>query len=304
MMSTIKADGQEIEISNPDKLMFADDGITKARLVEYYRKISEYILPHVENRPMMLHRYPDGIDGKDFYQKQVPDYFPDWIDTIKVRVKTEGKDEQELVNCNSQATLAYCANQASITPHVWLSTEKNLDRPDKMIYDLDPPEGDFEIVRKCARDLRELFDELELVAFLQTTGSAGVHVVLPLDGELDFNKVRKFAADVANLLAEREPDLYTVETLKAKRKKRLFLDYLRNAYGQTAVAPYSLRARKRAPVATPLDWDEIGSKDLTPQSYTLANIFRRLGNKEDPWKDFHKHANSLEKARDRLDNLM
>ncbi len=303
-MATIDVNGQEIEISNPDKPMFPDDNITKGDLVEYYGKISEYILPYVKDRPMMLHRYPDGIDGNEFYQKQVSDYFPDWIDTIKVKVKKEGKDEQEFVNCNSQATLLYCANQASITPHVWLSTKEHLSHPDKMIYDLDPPEGNFDVVRKCAKDLRELFEELGLTAFVQTTGSAGMHVVLPIDGKSSFDEVRKFAADVAALLAEREPDFYTVETFKEKRKGRLFIDYLRNSYGQTAVAPYSIRARKGAPVATPLDWDEIGSKELTPQSYTITNIFRRLGNKEDPWKGFYTHANSLRKAGKRLETLV
>ena len=303
-MTVIKTSGHEIELSNPGKEIFPDAGLTKKDLVEYYQRISEYILPYLEDRPMMLHRYPNGIDGKDFYQKEEPDYFPDWIDTIKVDVKKEGQDKQEFVNCNSEATLLYCANQASITPHVWLSKKDNLRHPDRMIYDLDPPEGEFEVVRECAKDFRKLFEELELNAFVMTTGSKGIHVVLSLDRKSGFEEVRQFAKDVANLLADRKPDNYTVETLKKKRKGRLFLDYLRNSYGQTAVAPYSLRARKGAPVATPLDWNEIGDKDLDSQSYHHGNIFRRLGSKNDPWKDFFKKQNNLTKARKKLDEII
>jgi bifunctional non-homologous end joining protein LigD len=200
--------------------------------------------------------------------------------------------------------LIYCANQASITQHIWLSKKDKLHYPDKMIFDLDPPEGEFKVVRECAKDFRKLFDELEMAAFLMTTGSKGIHLVLPLDRKAEFDEVREFAKDVAHLLADREPEKYTVETLKKKRKSRLFLDYLRNSYGQTAVAPYSLRARKGAPVATPLDWDEVGKKDLNAQSYHVGNIFRRLGRKEDPWKDFFKKSNSLTKARKKLDDMM
>lgn len=303
-MSTIKVNGHEIELSNPDKVIFPDAEITKKELVEYYRKAAKTMLPHVEDRPMMLHRYPNGINEKDFYQKEISDYFPGWIDTIEVEVKKESKDKQEFVNCKSEATLAYIANQATLTPHVWLSKKKNLSHPDKMIYDLDPPKGEFEVVRECAKDFKKLFDELEMTVFLMTTGSKGMHVVLPLDAKSDFDQVREFAKDAANLLAGRQPEKYTVETRKNKRKGRLFLDYLRNSYGQTTVAPYALRARKGAPVATPIDWDEAGNSDLNSQTFHYGNIFQRLGNKSDPWKNFHKNPNSLDKARKKLDEIM
>lgn len=303
-MTTIKANGQEIELSNPDKEMFPGEKITKKDLVEYYRRISKYMLPLMKDRPVMLHRYPNGIGDKDFYQKEEPGYFPGWIDTITVKVKKEGQDTQEFVNCNSEATLVYIANQATITPHIWLSKKDKLGHPDKMIYDLDPPGGEFQVVRECAKDFKELFNELGLNAFLMTTGSKGLHVVLPLDGSADFEQVRQFAKDVAGLLSDRQPEKYTTETLKEKRKGRVFLDYLRNSYGQTTVAPYALRAREGAPVATPIGWDEIGSGDLDSQSYTHSNIFRRLANKKDPWKDFEKSKNNLKQARKELDRMI
>ncbi len=302
-MTTIKANGHEIEISHPGKVLFPGEKLTKMDVVEFYQKISEYMIPYVKDRPMMLHRYPNGIEDKDFYQKEEPDYFPGWIDTIKVDVKKEGAGKQEFVNCNSEASLIYCANQASITPHIWLSRKDKLHHPDKMIFDLDPPEGEFEVVQQCARDFRKVIDELEMTAFVMTTGSKGIHIVLPLDRKSEFDEVREFAKNLAHLLAGREPEKYTTETLKKKRKGRLFLDYLRNSYGQTSVATYGLRARKGAPVATPLDWDEIGDKDLHAQSYHFKNIFRRLGRKENPWKDFFKKQNSLEKAREKLDEM-
>ncbi|MFO7935114.1 MAG: non-homologous end-joining DNA ligase [Bacteroidales bacterium] len=303
-MTTIKANGQEIELSNPDKEMFPGEKIIKKDLVEYYHKISGYMLPLMKDRPVMLHRYPNGIGDKDFYQKEEPGYFPGWIDTITVKVKKEGQDTQKFVNCNSEAALVYIANQATITPHIWLSKKDNLGHPDKMIYDLDPPEGEFEVVRECAKDFKALFDKLDLNAFLMTTGSKGLHVVLPMDGSADFEQVRQFAKDVAGLLSDREPEKYTTETLKEKRKGRLFLDYLRNSYGQTSVAPYSLRARKGAPVATPIDWNELGSGELDSRTYTYGNIFRRLANKQDPWKDFEKNKNNLKKARKKLDRMI
>ncbi len=303
-MSAITANGHKFELSNPDKVIFPDVNITKKDLVEYYQKISKYILPYLKDRPLMLHRYPNGINDKNFYQKEVPEYFPKWIDTINVKVKKEDQGSQDFVNCNSVATLLYIANQASITPHVWLSKKDKLTHPDKMIYDLDPPEGEFEVVKECAKDFKKLFEDLELNAFLMTTGSKGLHVVLPINRKENFEETRQFAKDIANLLVKSEPDKYTVETLMKKRRGRLFLDYMRNSYGQTSVAPYSLRARKGAPIATPIEWDELNNKDINSQYYNYNNIFRRLSSKKDPWKDFNKKKNSLKAARKKLDELL
>jgi bifunctional non-homologous end joining protein LigD len=301
-MTTIKANGHKIELSNPNKVIFPDEKLTKKDLVEYYRKISGYILPFLEDRPMMLHRYPNGINGKDFYQKEEPAYFPDWIDTIKVKVKKEEQETQEFVNCNSEATLLYCANQASITPHAWLSKKDKIRNPDKLIYDLDPPKDKFELAKECAKDFREIFNELHLNAYLMTTGSKGLHIVLPLDRVWDFEKVRDYAKKMARILADSKPGKYTLETRKNKRKGRLFLDYLRNSHGQTAVVPYALRARKGAPVATPIGWDELSRVDDS-KKYNAANIFRRLGRIEDPWKNFFENPNSLEEAIDKIKKL-
>lgn len=200
------------------------------------------------------------------------------------------------MNCSNEATLLYIANQGCITPHVWLSKKADLEHPDKLIFDLDPPKGEFDIVLKGARDLKELFDELNLGCFVMTTGSEGLHVIVPLDGKVDFDTSRKFAKQVASVIEKRSPGNYTTQTRKDKREGRLFIDYLRNAYGQTTVAPYSLRARENAPVATPLAWEELGKNDLGPRSYHYGNIFRRLAAKEDPWRNFFEAGSSLKTA--------
>jgi bifunctional non-homologous end joining protein LigD len=195
-------------------------------------------------------------------------------------------------------------DQGLVTPHIWLSRADKLHRPDKLIFDLDPPGSDFEPVRAAAQALHDLLPELGLAPFVMTTGSRGAHVVAPLDRSADFDVVRSFAKDVSQVLAQRYPDRLTVETRKAKRQGRLFLDTLRNAYGQNSVAPYGVRAKPGAPVATPIDWDELSDPDLHSQSYTVKNIFRRLGQKEDPWKGYMRHARSLREPRHRLDGLM
>ncbi|MFW6061265.1 MAG: DNA primase small subunit domain-containing protein, partial [Planctomycetota bacterium] len=192
---------------------------------------------------------------------------------------------------------------ACVTPHIWLSRVDNLRRPDLMLLDLDPAgEPDPEMLRRAGRQVRDLLSgELGLPAYLQTTGSKGFHVAVPLTAEEDFDEVRDFAAGAAQLLAERNPDELTVETRKDKRKGRIFVDYLRNSYAQTFAAPYSVRARPGAPIATPIEWDELG--DVEPRKYNIRNIFRRLGHKTDPWAEMWKHAVSLDDARDKLTEI-
>jgi len=296
---TIEADGREVEISHPDKVLFPDDGITKLDMADYYRKISAVALRHYRDRALSMHRYPDGIDEGDFFQKNISDYFPDWIDR-ETLPKKDG--EVTHVVANNAATLVYLANQACITPHLALSRVDRPEHPDRMIFDLDPSDDDFDKVRNTARHLRKLLDDLKLTSFVQTTGSRGLHVVVPLNREADFDEVRKFSHRVCRTLGEQHPDLMTVEQRKAKRGNRVFLDDLRNAYGQTSVAPYAVRARAGAPIATPLEWDEVGESSLTPQKYRIGNIFRRLAQRKDPWADIARHAQGLGKAQRRLSN--
>ncbi|MFP3904933.1 MAG: non-homologous end-joining DNA ligase [Armatimonadota bacterium] len=279
-----------VELSNLEKIFFPDAGLTKGDLVSYYRDIADIIVPYMKDRPLTMHRFPDGLDGESWYQKNIGDYFPDWIETVTVE-KDGGTVTHVL--CNNAATLVYLANQAAITFHVWLSRADRQHAPDRMIFDLDPPGDDFEPVRDAAFVVKELLETLGLKTFVMTTGSSGCHVVCPLDRSRDFAKVRSFAQQAAQLLADRHPDHLTTETRKAKRGGRVYLDVARNAYAQTGVSPYSLRALPGAPVAVPLEWRELRDTKIGPRTYTITNIFRRLGHKDDPWKGLGRHARSL-----------
>jgi bifunctional non-homologous end joining protein LigD len=290
-----------VEISNADKVLYPDDGITKGELADYYRQVAAAMLPHLRGRPVSMERFPDGIKGERIVQKDAPSYFPDWIERVQV-AKEHGKLHH--VVCEEAATLVYLANQACITPHVWLSRVDRPDQPDQMIFDLDPAGEDFEEARAAALSLRSLLDELELPAFAKTTGGKGIHVTVPLDRRAGFDAVRQFARDVAAVLTRRDPDGLTSEQRRDKRHGRLYLDAMRNAYAQTAVPPYAARARPGATVATPLDWSEVEDRSLRPSQFTIKTILPRLERSGDPWEGIRRQGRSLTKARKRLDALL
>lgn len=300
----MKVGRRTIEIGNPDKVLFPDAGITKRDLAEYYRDVASELLPYAAGRPISMQRFPDGLDGESFYQKDAPDYFPDWIHTE--RIEKEGGSLRQVV-IDDAATLVYLANQACITPHAWLSRIDRIRHPDRMVFDFDPPGDDwratFDDVRWAAHATADLLREIGLVPFVQTSGSKGLHIHVPLDREADFDAVRRLARDATDVLAGRHPDRLTTEQRKAKRGDRVFLDVARNAYAQTAVLPYAVRARPQASVATPLDWDELDRGDLNPRTYTIENVRRRLAQKQDPWKGMARRARGIGGPREALDDV-
>lgn len=297
----MKVDQRRIELSRPDKVLFPEDAITKGDLVRYYSRIAPTALRHFRNRPLTMQRFPDGIDTPGFFQKHRPQYFPSWIHHVRLE-KEDG--EVDYVMVDDAATLIYLADQACITFHLALACADRPRHPDRLIFDLDPSDDDFTKVQRSAAALKELLDELALPCFVQTTGSRGLHVVVPLDRSEDFDAVRQFADRLASLLADRQPALMTVEQRKRERGHRLYIDTQRNAYGQTAVAPYAVRARAGAPVATPLTWREALSGKMHPRKYHLRNLFRRLAQTDDPWADIARHACSLRRARERFEDLV
>jgi len=204
---------------------------------------------------------------------------------------------KEMVVCDDAATLVYLANQLVLTPHVFLSREDKLQYPDRLIFDLDPPEGGFALVVRGALALRDLLREAGLTPFVMTTGSKGLHVTVPLVRTADFDEVRGFAQDIAAVLVERDPDCFTTAMSIARRGDRLFIDTLRNSYAATAVPPYAVRPRRGAPVATPLEWNELDDPKLTPQRYTLHNLFSRLKRLGDPWAEIERHAGQIRTER-------
>jgi bifunctional non-homologous end joining protein LigD len=290
-----------VEISHPDKLLFPADGLTKADIAAYYEAVSEWMLPHIRNRPLSLLRFPDGIDGQGFFHKNVPDYFPDFV--RRVEVDKRGGTLTHAVVCDSD-TLVYLVGQNTITPHVWLSRADRLRQPDRIVFDLDPaPGADFTAVRRAARRTGDLLREVGLEPFAQVTGSKGIHVWTPLRRRATFEDVKPFALGVAELLAERYPDELTVEFSKAKRGGRILVDVMRNNYAQTAVPPYGVRPLAGAPVATPIAWDELSDSKLRADRWTVTNVLRRLRAKGDAWADIASFARGLSRARKRLDAL-
>jgi bifunctional non-homologous end joining protein LigD len=295
----VRAGRRTVEVSNAGKVLYPGDGITKGDLVDHYLLVAGRMLPHLRGRPVAMERYPDGIGGERIFQKDVPRYFPGWVDRVKV--PKEGGTLQQVV-CEQPATLVYLANQACITPHVFLSRSDRLDHPDQLIFDLDPAGDDFEDARQAALALRALLEDLELPSFPKTTGGKGIHVTVPLDRRADFDAVRGFARQVAAVLAARQPDRLTTEQHKRRRKGRLYLDVMRNAYAQTAVPPYAARARPGATVAMPLDWSEVEDRSLRPAAFTISTVPARL-EEPDPWRDLRRRGRSLARARRRLDAL-
>jgi bifunctional non-homologous end joining protein LigD len=301
---TVRAGRRTVKVHRPDKVLFpGGDGAkeyTKGDLVDYHRSVAPFMVPQLRGRPLMLERYPDGLDGPRFMQKNTPDGYPEWIS--RVEVSKEGGTVCHTV-CDDTATLLYLADQAALTLHRWLSRVGRENHPDRMVFDLDPAgDDDFAAVREAAQLLGELLDELKLPSALMTTGSRGLHVIVPLDGRNDFDEVRAFAKDVADALVAGHPDRLTTAARKKDRGDRLYLDVQRNAYAQTAVAPFTVRAIPGAPVATPMAWSQLDDPGLDARRWTIADAVQQA--RTDPWAGVLSRGRALGPARRRLNALM
>lgn len=284
--------GREVKITNPDRILFPKSHILKLDLINYYERIAPIMLPHIKDRPLSMQRFPEGIAGEGFYQKDAAEYFPAWIKRFNVEREDKAKVVHHVL-CNDAQTLVYLANQAVITPHIWLSTAKAIYKPDQIIFDLDPSEGaSFADVMYMAKRCKKMLEELGMHPFVKTTGSRGLHITVPIKPQHDFDAVHDFTRSIAELLVKENPEHATLQMRLDKREGKVFIDYLRNTWAQTAVAPYAVRAREKAPVAAPLEWKELTSS-LEPQKYTINNIFRRIARKGDVWEDMREHAVSI-----------
>jgi bifunctional non-homologous end joining protein LigD len=286
--------GHLITVTHPDKLLFPDDGITKSELVDYYCRIAERMLPHVRDRPIHMNRFPNGIGGIAIQQKRIPESFPAWITRATVDLHRGGVITHAVID--SAATLAYLVNYNMVSVHVWQSRAQAPDRPDQVVFDLDPASDDFSLVRSTARALRQLLEGIGLNPFIKTTGSRGLHVVVPISVGPDFETVHLFAERVAQRLAATDPERLTTEFVKQKRGGRLFLDVNRNGYAQTAVAPYSVRERRGAPVAMPIEWSELDVDTLRSDTVNIGNVWEWVRERHDAW-------NAIEGARRPLPSL-
>ncbi len=268
-----------LKITNLDKVYWPDEGYTKGDLIEYYQKISGYILPYLKDRPESLLRHPNGINGESFFQKDIAQLNAKWLKTKNIFSESNDKDIKYLV-CNDEETLIYMANLGCIEINPWFSRIDNLDKPDYFVIDLDPEEIEFDKVIETAHCVKEVLDEAGAGSFCKTSGATGLHIYVPLGAKYDYDTIKEFAHIIAKLANAKLPQITSLERSPSKRKHKVYLDYLQNRRGQTLAAPYSVRPRTEAPVATPLEWDEVKS-GLRPQDYTIKNIFRRLGQKGD-----------------------
>jgi len=269
-------------ITHPEKIMFPDDGITKGDLAAYYEAMAPVILPHIKGRPLTMERYPAGIGKKGFWQKDVSKGFPDWLERVKVPKKDGSLHHPVITN---EQSLMWVTNQNTITQHVWISRVPDLYYPDICVFDLDPSTDDAAAVRQAALGLRDLLDELGLPSWVKTSGSKGFHVVVPLRPKATFHDASALAERVASIVIDRDPEHLTREFSKADRGGRILIDTGRNRGGATFAAPYTVRARRGAPVSAPCTWDEIESGVVHPQSFTLRTMRERLAKTGDLWAD-------------------
>ena len=243
-----------VEISHPEKILFPKKKISKGQMAEYYESIADKMLPYLKDRPLSLVRYPSGIKKQGFFQKNAADYFPDYIQ--RVEIETEDGINTQVI-CNNKKSLVYLANQNTVEFHIWLSKKDKLRKPDKVVFDLDPPKNSFDRVKEGAGILKEYLSQKNFDPHLMTTGKNGLHVYYSIRRGKDFDDVKEEVREYAEEVVQLHPELFTTKIRKNQREGKIFLDYLRNEYAQTSVCPYSLRANETAGIATPLEWKEL-----------------------------------------------
>jgi bifunctional non-homologous end joining protein LigD len=297
---TLTINGHAVTVTNQDKVYWPEAGITKGDMVTYYHEMERYIVPYLTERPLALHRFPNGISGKSFFQKNVEDA-PDWVRTEPV----ESESRQERIHyivCDNAATLVYVANLGAIELHPWNSSIGSLDKPDYFVFDLDPGQRSFEEVVQVALLFHEILEEIGAVNLVKTTGQSGLHIFMPLGAQYTYEQVRQYAEIVSRLVHAQLPKITTLERSPGKRGGRMYLDILQNRRGQTLAAPYSLRPRPGAPVSTPLHWDEV-RPDLKPADFNISTVRERVAALGDIWKDVLGPGVEFEKSLQRLSEL-
>ncbi len=286
-------------LTNLDKVFWPQEGYTKGDLVRYYHGVAEALLPYLRDRPMVLERFPDGIEGKSFYQKDSPEFLPEWIPTVSVRSDSSAKTIRYLL-CNDAMTLVYLANLGCIPLHPWSSRKGSLEKPDFLIIDLDPgPKISFPQVCRVALKVREVTDRLELETHPKTSGATGLHILIPIEANHTYEDVRRFAEIIGWMTLDGLEDVATLVRNPQKRTDRVYIDFLQNGKDKTIVSPYSVRALPGAPVSTPLNWEEVVPA-LRPESFNLSNMLRRLDSKGDLYADLFARPQSLRVAFERL----
>lgn len=281
-MPFVVVENEKLKLSNLSKPMWPEDGITKADFINYLVQVAPFLLPHLKDRPIVFTRYPEGIHGESFYQKNAPDYAPEWLKTYAVVSVTGGqKKEIRYILIDDVKSLVWAANQASLEIHPWLSRRGSIDYPDFAVFDFDPMENTgFEDARFLALALKKLLEMEGLTGFPKTSGATGVQVYVPVEPRYTYGQVRAFAEFFCRVLEKTFPEKATTERSVAKRGGKVYLDYMQNAKGKTLIAPYCPRPLPGAPVSAPLTWEELEG-GAVPSMFTVKTMPRRLEEKGD-----------------------
>jgi bifunctional non-homologous end joining protein LigD len=285
---------RKLKLTNLDKVYFPDEGFTKGDVINYYRKISKFILPYLKGRPESLNRHPNGINEESFYQKNVDGLPPDWVKTKGIYSEHNEKEITYMV-CNDEATLVYMANLGCIEFNPWFSRVGTLDNPDYLVLDLDPEDIPFDKVVEAAYAVKNVLDTAGAKSFCKTSGATGIHIYVPLNAKYDYDVARNFAHLVAQIAHSRTSDFTSILRSPSKRQKKVYLDFLQNRTGQTLAAPYSLRPRPGAPVSTPLKWEEV-KPGMDPKDFNIENTEERLKSTRDIFKGVLGPGINIEKC--------
>lgn len=290
----------KVKLTNQNKIYFPDDQISKNEVMLYYQSISQYILPHLKNRPQSLNRFPEGINESNFFQKNAPDDIPVWVITENIVSKSNDQTVDYII-CNDESTLAYLNNLGCIDFNVWNSRVQHLENPDYLVLDLDPAQDNtFDDVIDVTLVVKEILDAASLLGYVKTSGSTGIHIYVPMGAKYSFERVKDFALLLMHIVQQRLPELTTLERSLNKREKgKIYLDYLQNRFGQTLASPYSLRPQKGASVSMPLEWSEI-KKGMRPTDYNIYNALSRIKEKGDIFRPVLAKGANIIKASKRL----
>jgi bifunctional non-homologous end joining protein LigD len=302
--SVENASGAEprVRLTHLDKIYWPDENYSKGDLVEYYRDVAPLILPYLRDRPESLHRHPDGIDGKSFFQKDVSQNPPpDWVETVQIRSDSDGKNVIYIV-CQTQDSLLYMVNLGCIELNPWNSRLGSLENPDYLVIDLDPEKISFAHVIETARTVRRVLEKVGVESVCKTSGKTGLHIYVPLGARYGYEQAKQFAEIVANVAQRDLPESTSVLRSPAKRQGRVYLDFLQNHRGQTLAAPYSVRPVSKAPVSTPLKWHEV-TRALDPTKFTIRTIRKRIDKVGDLWEPVLGEGVDLEDCLNRLASL-
>ena len=298
----VKIKGRDLKFTNLDKLYWPVEKISKRDMLNYYYAVMPYILPYMQDRPQSLNRHPNGINGPNFYQKNVDGKVADWIETYAYTSESDGEKKQFLV-CSDEATLLYIANLGCIEMNPWHSRTASPDNPDWCVIDLDPDNNPFDQVVEAALAVKNVLDSIDVTAYCKTSGATGMHIYIPLGADYSYDQSRMFAELIVQLTHQQISSFTSLERNPAKRKKKIYLDYLQNRSIQTIACPYSIRPKPGATVSAPLHWEEV-KKGLSPKQFTMFNIMDRIKKEGDLFKPVLGKGINLQQKLKKINNLL